>query len=249
MNMKKKALFASMIGAALMLSCGSNSQQADLQADINGQHQTDGDSTIYGLACDGCTDTILVILRDVRKDPDTLNILEASRRHRVFGSLNIGHKVAVMRNAEDSTVGDIVIDMGSLRGKWCYKVMPVMRRRANMQEKTEEQLLQMLPDSLRELLMTPREYGFHLIGEGSIRPIGEHQRALTSDDKHFVDYPTQPRYRDWKIANGLLVFSEVGIDSLGKQQTAHSDTAQLELLTPDTLVLRFKDRLQGYYKK
>jgi len=29
----------------------------------------------------------------------------------------------------------------------------------------------------------------------------------------------------------------------------HSDTAQLELLTPDTLVLRFKDRLQGYYKK
>ena len=232
MNMKKKALFASMIGAALMLSCGSNSQQADLQADINGQHQTDGDSTIYGLACDGCTDTILVILRDVRKDPDTLNILEASRRHRVFGSLNIGHKVAVMRNAEDSTVGDIVIDMGSLRGKWCYKVMPVMRRRANM-----------------PLLMTPREYGFHLIGEGSIRPIGEHQRALTSDDKHFVDYPTQPRYRDWKIANGLLVFSEVGIDSVGKQQTVHSDTAQLELLTPDTLVLRFKDRLQGYYKK
>ena len=74
--MKKKALFASMIGAALMLSCGSNSQQADLQADINGQHQTDGDSTIYGLACDGCTDTILVILRDVRKDPDTLNILK-----------------------------------------------------------------------------------------------------------------------------------------------------------------------------
>ena len=236
-----------MIGAVLMLACGSNSQQAHLQTETNGQYQVEGDSTIYGLACDGCTDTILVILRDVRKDPDTLNILEASRRHRVFGSLNIGHKLAVMRNAKDSTVADIVIDMGSLCGRWCYKVMPVMRRRANMSEKTEEQLLQMLPDSLRELLMTPREYGFHLIGEGSIRPIGEHSRALTSDDKSFVDYPTQRRYRDWKIINGLLVFSEMGIDSLGKPQTVHCDTAQLELLTPDTLVLRFKDRLQGYY--
>ena len=66
------------------------------------------------------------------------------------------------------------------------------------------------------------------------------QRAETSDAMSTVEYRKQKRYSEWRIYNGhlLVATKKHGID-----------TADIVLLRPDTLVLRFKDKEQGYYKK
>lgn len=247
--MNRTKLTTLIMGIFTVMACGHSTRPEQPSSRIEAQTDIIGDSTIYGLACDGCTDTILVLLRDIRSNPDTLNILNASRRHKVYGRLGIGDKVAVVRSATDSTVADLVIDIESLRGKWCYEVMPTLRRRADMPEQSHEQLLKQMPDSMREALMVPREYGFHIMGERNIRAIGTTFRTMSSDEESPVEYPEAKRYRDWYLYNGMLVLSETKTDSLGQQHITHSDTAQLVMLRPDTLVLRFGQEVRGYYNK
>jgi hypothetical protein len=248
--MKKLTLLTLIFGVFILLSCGKKTEKDHSSSTIVGQsNHIEGDSTLYGLACDGCTDTILVMLCDIKGEPDTLNILEASKRHRIFGNLAIGSKVAVVRNEQDSTVADLAICMGSLNGKWCYQVLPTLRRRADMPMISQEKMLRKMPKEIRDSLMSPREYGFEIKGERTIRPVGMYKRNMTSDEESPVEYPRQKRYRDWHLFNGLLILSEVSTDSTGQQHIAHSDTAELVLLHPDTLVLRFKDGERGYYKK
>lgn len=92
--------------------------------------QLEGDSTIYGLACEGSNDSILVILKSVESDPDTIDILEARINRRVFGRPDIGDEVAIKMNPERKSAADIVINIDRLKGEWCYQVMPHLRRRA-----------------------------------------------------------------------------------------------------------------------
>ena len=90
-----------------MMACGGKQETATTADGIDSTlTAVVGDSTIYGLACDGCTDTILVFmeLSRIDADPDTFNVLEATRSHRVYGHLNVGDNVAVVRSAEDTAV-------------------------------------------------------------------------------------------------------------------------------------------------
>ena len=208
-----------------------------------------GDSTLYGLACDGCSDTLLVLLPNAGGDPDTLNILEASKAHRVFGRLRIGDKVAVIRNAEDSHVGDIVINMNELKGEWCYQVIPTLRERAGM-DKDMLKKAERKPefDSIIQKLLQPREYGVEIKGEYTARPIGI-QRSSDNDKNSPVVLPPLKRYRAWRIFNGKLLLSETSRDTTGSVTLSATDTATLVLLHRDTLVLRFNDGEQGYYRK
>ena len=210
--------------------------------------QHEGDSTIYGLACDGCTDTILVFLSSIGGDPDTLNVLEATRRHRVFGRPSIGDKLAVMRNAADTTVADLVINMETLRGSWFYEVMPTLRPRPDLGDLTQAQLLRLMPDTLRDSLVVPREYGMQIRGEGRVSFAGKFYPHGQDDDSP-VEYPQRRSYRQWFVYNGRLVLVETQRDSLGQERPTATDTAVLVALTPDTLVLRFTDRQQGYYRQ
>lgn len=247
--MSKNSLLALVAGALVLLACGGSRQQDALPTVVTAQQQETGDSTIYGLACDGSTDTILVILCDIKDTPDTFNILKASRMHNVFGSINIGDKVAVVRNPVDTTVADVVVDLESMRGKWCYEVMPTLRRRADEPDKSEQQLLREMPDSVRDSLMVPHEYGFEILGERSIRALGVRYGALSSDEESLVIYPEQRRYHDWHLYNGQLVLNETATDSLGGQYVSLSDTADFVMLRPDTLVLRFNNGVRGFYRK
>lgn len=240
----KIGFFLSLSTALLLAACVGRSVPEIPSTVIDAQQRFEGDSTFYGLACDGCNDTILVLLHDTAHDPDTFNILEASRRQRVFGALNIGDKVGVLLNSEDSTVADIVIDLESMRGAWCYKAMPTLRRRADIPD-----VLRALPDSLRDSLFVPREFGFQIIGERNVTPIGRYRAPLTSDEELPVEYPTPKRYRDWRLFNGRLILSETKLDSLGQQRVTHSDTAEFVMLMPDSLVLRFPDGVHSYYRK
>ena len=77
--MKKAILF---IFATVLLTgaCGSKQQQpaSDIAEDaISLQKNQPGDSALYGLACDGCTDSVLVFLPYSGGDPDTFDIITA----------------------------------------------------------------------------------------------------------------------------------------------------------------------------
>lgn len=247
--MKKTLLFCLLLMVLFIASCGSQNEKTEAaDADIL-PLVLDGDSTFYGLVCEGTTDTILVFLsvNNIQDDPDTFNILSASRKHHVLGQLKIGDNIAVVRNANDSTVADFVIDMENLQATWCYQVLPTLHVRADMKGNTERQMLNNLPDSVRELLTIAREYSMQLKADHSVTSRGKFNSF--EEENQLVDYPNIKRYGLWHLLNGRLLLSEMELDSLGNAYVSSTDTADFLLMTPDTLVLRFKDETRHYYPK
>lgn len=262
----RKSLFflTAVMLTALIIGCGGNATQKDESVNDSVQQGTPGDSTIYGLACDGSTDTILVLLRDVTEDPDTFYILEASRNQQVFGHPAIGDQIAVVLAPTDTTDNTdaspftfqstlkkarMVIDLDKLMGSWCYMVTPTLRKRADVDKQMEQDFLKKVPDSVLQRLLMPREYGFQLKNDNQALPIGMVRQGNTTDDRGPVEYPELKRYREWCIFNGQLILNETRRDSLGEQQLVSSDTANFVLLRRDSLVLRFSDGERGYYRK
>lgn len=210
--------------------------------------QLEGDSTLYGLACEGSNDSIIVILTSADSDPDTIDVLEARINRRVFGRPEIGDQVAITMNAERKNTADIVINIDRLKGEWCYQVMPRLRRRSSAATDSAVQLPPDFPDSLRRKWFQPREYGFELHRDNTMRPIGV-QRNEAERQPGPVEYPTLKRYRQWHVYNGHLLFSETRRDTLGHQQVISTDTADIVFLRRDTLQLRFANHEQGYYRR
>ena len=222
--------------------------------------QLEGDSTIYGLACEGSNDSTLVILTSIDNDPDTIvltsidndpdtiDILEARINRRVFGRPEIGDQVAITMNAERKTSADIVINIDRLKGEWCYQVMPRLRRRVGAAADSAVQLPPDFPDSLRRKWFQPREYGFELRRDNTVHTIGI-QRNEAERQPGPVEYPTLKRYRQWHVYNGHILLSETRRDTLGNQQIISTDTADIVFLRHDTLQLRFTDHERGYYRR
>ena len=122
-----------------------------------------GDSTFYGLACDGCTDSVLVVLPTDDSDPVSFNIIGAMRDRKVFGRPKIGDMMAVVVNKSDRRKADMVIDVEELKGTWVYLSMPKMRKHAPMGGKPVA-----MPkpdperDSMMKAMMVPIEQGFKI---------------------------------------------------------------------------------------
>ena len=246
--MKRNVYLVILALIAVIVGCGTSGNQPTENTVIDEQQNLPGDSTRYGLACDGCTDTIVVFLPYSGGDPDTFNILEASRNHQVFGRPQIGDRLALVCNQQDSCVADIVIDLDQLAGQWCYQVKPRLRQRADIDKATMERMLAAIPDSVMKRLLQPHEQGFTLNGDGTARPVGMTRRATSSDEQSPVEYPHQKHYREWRILNGQLLLSETRRDTLGNSQVVSCDTARLVLLRRDSLVLCIGDTVQGYYR-
>ena len=249
-NCNKYGLTALVLTVLIVAACGSKKESGKTENGdlISMEPILPGDSTIYGLACDGCNDTILVFLPRQGGDPDTFNILNASKNHQVFGRPMIGDLVGVLTNRENQKVADKVINIEQLKGKWCYMVEPKLREIAGMpQSRLHGEQREEMDSILRELLQ-PHEFGVEIKGDYTARPIGM-VRSMTSDEESPVVYPPLKRYREWRIFNGRLILSEAERDSLGNTIVTNSDTAQLVLLHRDTLVLRFNEGEQGYYRK
>ena len=65
-----------------------------------------------------------------------------------------------------------------------------------------------------------------------------------------VEYPAIRRYKEWRLYNGRLVLTTDSIRlPKGKKGAPETDTADIIQLRRDTLVLKFKDHEQGYYRK
>jgi hypothetical protein len=72
----------------------------------------------------------------------------------------------------------------------------------------------------------------------------------TTDDMSPVEYPKVKRYTDWHLFNGRLVLKADTISGFSKEGAKPSiDTVDIEMLTNDTLILRFPDHVQHYYRQ
>ena len=173
----KQTIFALAATALLMSACHSGTQSQDSQVSYNEIVSLEGDSTIYGLACDGCTDSILVYLPFSGGDPDTIDILNARVQRRVFGRPDVGDEIAFVLSATNKKVADLVINVDRLKGSWCYQVMPKLHRRAGLPADSVVQLPPDFPDSLRQKWFQPREYGLEIQRDNVVRPIGAGRRG------------------------------------------------------------------------
>ncbi len=226
-------------------------------------------TTIYGLACEGCTDSVVWLLPTDVSDPIPFDIVNAMRRHKIFGRLKTGDYIAVIVNPTDSSVADMVIDVDQLKGTWCYQVLPTLRRGANLPERIQKMILDSMPDSIKNIYYKPMEYGVTLKRNDIASPVGTQVVKITEEEENanpFV-YPDQNHYVAWHLVNGQIILTE--------QQAAHvvmerdtsatneadeeipvhiearivNDTADILFLNEDSLSLRFNDRTQGYYHK
>lgn len=247
--MAKYTLFI-VFAAAWLIGCGQQNP-ADSDESVPAQALYDpADKTIYALACDGCNDTVLVYLRLPfdGSDPDTLQVLNASKQHRVMGMPHVGDKMAILRCEDDTTLADLVIVTEQLHGQWCYEVYPALRRRAGMEGQPPAAESESA-DSLKKMLNTPREYGYVFKSDNMMFTLGAQFQRASSDDMSPVEYPKVEFYNEWKIFNGRLVMLRTKTDSLGVMNILASDTADVVSLRPDSLVLRMHGEERGYYAK
>ena len=233
--------------AMLLGACHSGTQTEKNSTVYNETVTLEGDSTVYGLACDGCTDSILVYLPFSGGDPDTIDILNARVQRKVFGRPEVGDEVAFVLNASNKKVADLVINIDRLKGSWCYQVMPKLRRRLGASADSVVQLPPDFPDSLRKKWFQPREYGLELQRDNMVRSIGAQTRG--KEQQGPVEYPEMKRYREWHIYNGHLLLMETRRDTTGARKTISTDTADIVVMRHDSLLLRFADHEQGYYRK
>lgn len=247
----KKFIIPLILTSLLTMACGGQQEKTDNEAQENDTVALvlEGDSTIYGLVCEGSTDTLLIFLSNdkVGEDPDTLNILNATRKRTIFGHLKTGDDVAVVRNGKDSTVADIVISMKNLRSTWCLQVLPTLHLHADMDGKTEKQMIDNLPDSIRQQLTVPREYVLGLGNDHSAYLRSAVTENRQQEEESVVAYPKMKHYGMWYLYNGKLLLTQVQLDTLGNVVPIGIDTAQFVMMNRDTLILKFNDGTKHFY--
>lgn len=248
----KKVLFSLVIAIALTTACGNQHQQptGDIPEEaISLQRNAAGDSALYGLACDGCTDSVLVFLPYSGGDPDTFDIINAFQQHHIYGRLHIGDELAVILNPEDPDEALMVVDMEALKGTWCYQVSPTLRRADQMPKRMQKRMMERIPDSVKQQMMSPREYSLRLKRDNSAQVRGGMYRQTTTDDMSPVVYPEVKRYTEWHMYNGRLIL-KADTTMFSKEGDVPSvDTVDIEMLMGDSLILRFPDHVQHYYRK
>ena len=249
----KKLILLAFVATIFTAACSNRQQQPGTEvADdaISLQKNLPGDTSLYGLACDGCTDSVLVFLPYSGGDPDTFDIINAFQQHHVYGLPRIGDELAVIVNPADRDEALSVVNMEMLKGEWCYQVMPTLRTPDSMPKRMQRRMMERMPDSLRQLMMAPREYSLRLKRDNTVTARGGMRRHTTTDDMSPVEYPTIKRYTDWHFFNGLLILKADTIKGLSQEgDLPDADTVRIRMLTPDSLILEFPDHTQSYYRK
>lgn len=227
----KRTLLPLVIAAFMVCACADTKKAPETAVPFH-YDTLPGDSTLYGLAGDGTTDSILIMLPYSCEGLDTFDIIEAREQRRIMGRPHIGDELAVILRNDSTQQAALVVNVSTLQQKWCYMAQPVLRH----------QPPRPLPDSVMRELMTPREYTLRLMRGGTAFTMGG--RHSSSDTMSPVEYPQQKRYTGWRLFNGRLLLTVT--DSTSQQAP---DTADIVLLRRDSLVLRFSDHEQAYYRQ
>ena len=237
----------------LLNACG-NKEVKKPEKTIGLNTSIEGDSTLYGLACDGCTDSFLVFLSGKGGDPVTYDIIEARKRQRIIGHPKVGDWVCLIVNGTNKNKADLVIDLDELKGEWVYLEKPEKRQMINggtaikMDKEAKAEM-----DSLIEKLMKPVEIGFALKRSYTAQPIGGQYSRNQNEDSPVI-FPVPKRYTEWHIFNGQLVLTErrrnYNDKEASSEEKAKSDTVDILMMIKDSLRIRYKDgTIKGYHRK
>ena len=255
---RTKAIFAAWGLVALMAACVQKETEKPLpdptsEGKLSREQLLEGDSTIYGLACEGCNDSVVILLPGDGSDPVTYNIIDAHRHNRVMGRLKVGDWIGLMRNPTDSTVADFVLNLDELKGTWCYVVMPKWRDATNMTPQAQAILEESMPDSVKKEFFVPREYGFSLKRQWTAQSVG-YVRKSPLEDQSPVVYPRLLYFTEWHILNCRLVMTSREYqkkDDSEEMELAgyRNDTCDVVFLSGDSLVLSSDGESRGYYRR
>ena len=211
-----------------------------------------GDSMLYGLSCDGTSDSVIVIW-PFHGEPITINTIDAKENHRIIGKPEIGDWVGVMRDPEDSTEATMVVNLDELKVTWTYPVMPVMKELQNMSRRAQRRMMAHIDDSIKNNFMIAREYGFTLKRSHVARAVGRIMRSNSLEDDSPVIYPEVKNYMKWYMLNGRLVLISGDNVMHGsaepQKQTFSMDTLDLISLSEDSLVLMQHGVRYGFHRK
>ena len=247
--MKKITLILLSVLTLTWVSCSSEKDNP-ATAENDESWRLEGDRSIYGLACEGFTDSVVVLLPSDCSDPITFDIIKAMQAHRVLGMIKVGDNIAIVPNEEDSTVADVVIDIDQLKGTWCYIVWPKLRESRQTAER-DRVLSKEKTDSIMEMFYVPREYGFSMKRQWQARSVGYVPENNLENSP--VEYPKLGYFTEWHLLNGQLVITSgqpVLDEETGERHVTNlrNDTCDILLLGPDTLVLASEGAQRGYYR-
>lgn len=237
--MMRKFAFSILAFAALVfISCGGGNQKDD--ATPSDEPKEGPDTMVYGLACDGTNDSVVVLLLFSGEDPITYNVEEAKRNGRIIGQLQIGDWIGVMPSKEDTTEATMVVDLDQLKGTWTYEVRPTWKDASKMSRRALKNKMSEIPDSLKDAYMVPREYGFTLKRSSKASQVGFIMRSNSLEDDSPVEYPAVKNYVGWKCRNGHLILMSRGNFTGTKEDTKAKltlDTLEFVMMTNDSLVV------------
>ncbi|KGF16491.1 hypothetical protein HMPREF1640_09755 [Prevotella sp. S7-1-8] len=250
-----RKIFAATFIVTSIVSC--KPQAADT-SNINdpfaGDYRMAGDSTVYGLACKGSSDDAILLLPADGSDPVRYDIVSATRKNKVLGSVNTGDRIALVPNKKRANVADMVINLDELRGVWCYMVMPRMRQDGHEQEQARGRAKDSMADSLSLSLLVPLEYGFWLKSQGEAASVGYIRELNALADGNPVTYPALDYFVKWQIWNGKFVMAS-GRPKYDKDNTVEGytdikyDTCSIDFLSHDSLALTDRNGTRGYHRK
>lgn len=245
----KRTLYPLLLLAAVLLAgCFDSATNGD-QGAISNEVRLKGDHTVYGLACDGCCDSVIVVLRNEGGDPVKYNIVNAMKRRQVFGDIEIGDELAVVVNPHNKSEALEVIDLEQLKGTWTFQVLPKLKPSAT---KTEEQIMAEMSDSMKQALFVPREYGFTLKSHYLASPVGYIQKQNTLEDESPVESPAVTVYTGWHIYNGWLYIYKDTVDEHGNRipnDSVGHDDGRMVYLAADSMAALFGKKVMQYHRK
>ena len=252
----KSKLFAVISAVLLTVTACSNKDKRG--SDPKSGHTNDemkmiGDKTVYGLACEGCNDSTILLLPNDGSDPIKYDIIDAHNKKRVLGNIHVGDWIGVVLNKQDKHVADEVVNLDELKGIWCYVVMPKMRNYENMSKKLQKRIMKNMPDSVKQTYLVPREYGFWLKRQWTAQSVGYVSSQSSLEDESPVVYPQLGYFTGWHIWNGkLVVVSATPVFNKNNTITTinpRNDTCNIDYLGEDSLVLSDSDGARSYYRK
>ncbi len=228
------------VAAIVFNGCSGNRPEEGMEDTVEDELVIKNDSMIYGLACDGSSDSA-VVLWPFKGDPVTFSCIDAKHSGKVMGRPEIGDWVGVMVDPSDSTEATLVVNLDELKGTWTYPVMPVFKDLQHMSKRMQRRFMAQMDDSIKQSFMIPRQYGFVLKRSRQAMAVGRIMRNNTLEDDSPVSYPEVKNYKRWYVANGklLLVSGDFGMpgDAKTKRRPDVVDTLTFEKLQGDSLVL------------
>ncbi len=265
--MRRLLYFVAVVAVVAMAACKGKNEASPIALLVDEDTVVvEEQGVIYGLACEGCTDSVVWLLPLDASNPIPYDIVNATRQHKILGRIRTGDDIIIVVNENDSTVADMVIDGRELKGTWCFTAMPTLRGADNMSRREQQALLDEIPDSIKEQYYRPIEYGFTLKRNNALSALSlSMQVDANAEDNPFV-YAEAARYTAWHFVREHFVLSRTSVryviaekDSLAEptdeevlphfETTTVQDTTEIVYLSDDSLAIKFKDHTQGYYRK